>query len=40
MANGHFKFALTFRQKVDLTKYVENHEFNFDNVFDKEADNQ
>lgn len=23
-----------FRNKVDLTKYIEEHNFNFDNVFD------
>ena len=28
------------RQKVDLTKYIEEHDFNFDNVFDSDADNQ
>ena len=30
----------TDRQKVDLTKYIEEHDFNFDNVFDSDADNQ
>jgi len=28
------------RQKVDLTKYIEEHDFNFDNCFDSDADNQ
>ena len=28
------------RQKVDLTKYIEEHEFNFDNAFDSDAENQ
>ena len=28
------------RQKVDLTKYIEEHQFNFDNCFDSDADNQ
>ena len=27
------------RNKVDLTKYIEEHNFNFDNVFDQEANN-
>lgn len=27
------------RNKVDLTKYIEEHNFNFDNVFDYQADN-
>lgn len=27
------------RYKVDLTKYLEEHNFNFDNVFDETADN-
>jgi hypothetical protein len=27
------------RNKVDLTKYIEEHNFNFDNVFDEKADN-
>lgn len=29
-----------YRQKVDLTKYIEEHHFNFDNVFESDADNQ
>jgi kinesin family member 2/24 len=29
----------SFRNKVDLTKYIEEHNFNFDNVFDENADN-
>ena len=28
-----------YRNKVDLTKYIEEHNFNFDNVFDESADN-
>lgn len=28
------------KQKVDLTKYIEEHDFNFDNCFDSDADNQ
>jgi hypothetical protein len=31
---------ISYRNKVDLTKYIEEHNFNFDNVFDEEADNQ
>lgn len=27
------------KQKVDLTKFIEEHEFNFDNCFDSDADN-
>ena len=33
MKNNHY------RNKVDLTKYIEEHNFNFDNVFDDTADN-
>jgi len=29
----------SYRNKVDLTKYIEEHNFNFDNVFDDRADN-
>lgn len=29
----------SYRNKVDLTKYIEEHNFNFDNVFDYNADN-
>ena len=32
--------ALPYRQKVDLTKYIEEHDFNFDNCFDSDIDNQ
>ena len=28
------------RQKVDLTKFIESHNFTFDNVFDLHANNQ
>jgi hypothetical protein len=28
-----------YRVKVDLTKYVENHEFTFDEAFDADATN-
>ena len=31
---------LVNRNKVDLTKYIEEHNFNFDNAFDYQADNQ
>ena len=31
---------LPHRQKVDLTKYIEEHDFNFDNCFDSDIDNQ
>lgn len=31
---------ILFRNKVDLTKYIEEHNFNFDNVFDFQSDNQ
>jgi hypothetical protein len=27
------------RVKVDMTKYTEEHNFNFDNVYDSSADN-
>jgi kinesin family protein 2/24 len=27
------------KQKVDLTKYIDEHAFNFDHVFDDEASN-
>lgn len=27
------------KNKVDLTKYIEEHNFNFDNVFDESSDN-
>jgi hypothetical protein len=33
-------FVFLFRVKVDLTKYVEQHSFTFDEVFDVDADNQ
>jgi len=29
-----------FRSKVDLTKFIEEHYFQFDNVFDADKDNQ
>ena len=29
-----------FRTKVDLTKFLEEHHFTFDNAFDSDADNQ
>ena len=32
--------GLAYRQKVDLTKYIEEHDFNFDNCFDSDIDNQ
>lgn len=28
------------KNKVDLTKYIEEHNFTFDNAFDHEADNR
>jgi kinesin family protein 2/24 len=28
------------RAKVDLTKYIERHQFVFDEVFDADADNE
>jgi len=28
------------RMKVDLTKYIEEHLFSFDNAYDSDADNQ
>lgn len=28
------------RLKVDLTKYIEEHNFSFDNAFDSDKDNQ
>jgi hypothetical protein len=30
---------IRLRVKVDLTKYVEQHSFTFDEVFDSDADN-
>jgi kinesin family protein 2/24 len=33
-------FINSIRTKVDLTKYVEQHTFVFDDVFDAEADNE
>jgi hypothetical protein len=32
--------ATVLRQKVDLTKYMEAHDFTFDNCYDSQADNQ
>ena len=29
-----------YRQKVDLTKFIEEHDFNFDNCFDSDMNNQ
>lgn len=29
----------SLRSKVDMTKYIEEHNFNFDNVFDEHGDN-
>jgi hypothetical protein len=31
---------LSYRSKVDLTKYIEEHLFEFDNAYSHEADNQ
>jgi len=31
---------LSLRNKVDLTKYMEEHYFQFDNVFDSDRNNQ
>jgi len=31
---------LIYRNKVDLTKYIEEHHFNFDMVFDENATNE
>lgn len=31
--------SISYRTKVDLTKYIEEHNFNFDNVFDDGSDN-
>ena len=33
-------FPFPCRQKVDLTKYIEEHDFNFDNCFDYDANNE
>lgn len=30
---------MIIRNKVDLTKYIEEHNFSFDNVFNEQADN-
>ena len=30
---------LFLRQKIDLTKYIEEHSFTFDNVFESNQDN-
>ena len=36
-----YKFKLhCFRQKVDLTKFIEEHHFTFDQVFDETIDNE
>jgi hypothetical protein len=32
-------FTSNYRVKVDLTKYIEEHHFTFDNVFESDADN-
>lgn len=32
--------TVLFRQKVDLTKYIEESVFNFDHVFDETSQNQ
>jgi kinesin family protein 2/24 len=31
---------ISYRTKVDLTKYIEEHHFNFDNAFECDQDNQ
>lgn len=31
---------INYRNKVDLTKYIEEHHFNFDQVFDENATNE
>ena len=31
---------MTLRNKVDLTKYIEEHNFFFDNVFTEDSTNQ
>ena len=33
------KFFFDYRQKVDLTRYIEEHLFEFDNSYSHEADN-
>ena len=33
------KLLIYNRLKVDLTKYIEEHNFSFDNAFDYDADN-
>ena len=33
-------YDFLFRMKVDLTKYIEEHLFSFDNAYSQEADNQ
>jgi hypothetical protein len=35
-----YKWIMYGRQKVDLTKYVENHYFVFDEVFNDESNNE
>ena len=38
--NKVFKLIFNdYRTKVDLTKYIEEHNFTFDNVFDDSSDN-
>jgi hypothetical protein len=37
---GLINFINLIRTKVDLTKYVEQHTFIFDDVFDADADNE
>ena len=36
----HFVSVCAFRLKVDLTKYIEEHNFSFDNAFEDTADNR
>ena len=41
-ARANFTHAMTLfnRMKVDLTKYIEEHLFSFDNAYSEEADNE
>lgn len=35
-----YAFIFTCRMKVDLTKYIEQHSFTFDDVFDSDETNE
>ena len=37
--NFEYEICSVFRMKVDLTKYIEEHLFSFDNAYNDDADN-